>query len=51
MIMLRVLSSRAFLWVSAFLALVFSWLFFNAFPGDPLMYHLPFAARFWHLSG
>jgi len=34
----------------AILALIFSLLTFNAFPGDSLMYHLPFAIRFWHLD-
>ena len=33
----------------AFLALAFSFVIFNAFPGDSLMYHLPFAIRFWGL--
>jgi len=34
----------------AILALLFSIITFNAFPGDSLMYHLPFAIRFWRLE-
>lgn len=36
--------------VIATLALVFSFVTFNAFPGDSLMYHLPFSIRFWQLD-
>jgi hypothetical protein len=35
--------------IIAFLALMFSFVTFNAFAGDSLMYHLPFAIRLWGL--
>jgi hypothetical protein len=34
----------------AILVLIFSLLTFNAFPGDSLMYHLPYPIRFWYLD-
>jgi hypothetical protein len=36
---------------AAIMALVLSLLFFDAFPADSLMYHLPFSARYLHLPG
>jgi hypothetical protein len=35
----------------AIITLVYCLITFNAFPGDSLMYHLAFAARFWQLPG
>jgi hypothetical protein len=35
----------------AAITLFYCLIIFNAFPGDSLMYHLPFAARFWRLPG
>lgn len=50
--MLRLTGSRlkGLLRLMAILALIFSFVTFNAFPGDSLMYHLPFSIRFWHLD-
>jgi hypothetical protein len=38
-------------WPAAISALFLSLLFFDAFPADSLMYHLPFSARFLDLPG
>lgn len=48
--MIKYLSSKRLLAAAAVMACIYALIFFNAFPGDSLMYHLPFAARFWRLE-
>jgi len=48
---LRFRSPATLISTIAAITLVYCLITFNAFPGDSLMYHLPFAARFWRLPG
>lgn len=48
---LRLRSPETLIRAIAVISLVYCLISFNAFPGDSLMYHIPFAARFWQPPG